>query len=195
MKRNPLPLVYWAAFSALLLLSSPDGGTQLTGSAAATVRTKLPGPLLFPDEPFLRITGKAVVLDAHRLRLTDGTEIDLNGMIDAPDLDQNSLMEGTLFRAGREAAAFLRKLVAESEVICITAHSEKADKPGGYLRGQCFIGETNLQIELVRNGWAIAHHSAMEPWEAIARYNQRGLWRGKFVAPEKWRKGERLVGE
>lgn len=52
-----------------------------------------------------------------------------------------------------------------------------------------------LQIELVRNGWAIARHSSMEEWEVIARENKRGLWRGQFVLPELWRKGERLPGE
>jgi endonuclease YncB( thermonuclease family) len=35
----------------------------------------------------------------------------------------------------------------------------------------------------------------MEPWEVIARENKRGMWRGKFVGPERWRKGERLPGE
>ena len=48
---------------------------------------------------------------------------------------------------------------------------------------------------MVRNGWAIAHHSGITAWEIIARENKRGLWRGKFIVPERWRKGERLPGE
>ena len=63
------------------------------------------------------------------------------------------------------------------------------------LRGDCVVGETSLQIELVRNGWAVARHAAMESWQAIALEQKRGLWRGPFVAPERWRKGERLIGE
>jgi hypothetical protein len=35
----------------------------------------------------------------------------------------------------------------------------------------------------------------MDAWEIIARENKRGLWRGKFTVPERWRKGERLAGE
>jgi hypothetical protein len=31
--------------------------------------------------------------------------------------------------------------------------------------------------------------------EIMARENKRGLWRGQFVLPSKWRKGERLAGE
>ena len=48
---------------------------------------------------------------------------------------------------------------------------------------------------VVRNGWAFSHHSGMDAWEIIARENKRGLWRGKFIVPERWRKGERLPGE
>jgi hypothetical protein len=35
----------------------------------------------------------------------------------------------------------------------------------------------------------------MTPYEIIARENNRGLWRGEFVLPERWRQGERLPGE
>jgi len=45
---------------------------------------------------------------------------------------------------------------------------------------------------MVRNRWAISHHRGMDTWEIIARENKRGLWRGQFVLPERWRKGERL---
>lgn len=62
-------------------------------------------------------------------------------------------------------------------------------------QADAFVGEANLNIEMVRNGWAMAHHSGMAAWEAIARENKRGLWRGTFVFPERWRKGERLPQE
>jgi hypothetical protein len=48
---------------------------------------------------------------------------------------------------------------------------------------------------MVRSSWAFSHHSLMDAWEIIARENKRGLWRGEFVLPEHWRKGERLKGE
>jgi endonuclease YncB( thermonuclease family) len=48
---------------------------------------------------------------------------------------------------------------------------------------------------MVRNGWAISQHTAVDAYEIFARENKRGLWRGQFVVPEKWRKGERLLGE
>jgi hypothetical protein len=35
----------------------------------------------------------------------------------------------------------------------------------------------------------------MDGWAMIAEENHRGIWRGKFIEPERWRKGERLPGE
>jgi endonuclease YncB( thermonuclease family) len=35
----------------------------------------------------------------------------------------------------------------------------------------------------------------MDAYEALAREHKRGLWRGEFVFPERWRKGERLPAE
>jgi endonuclease YncB( thermonuclease family) len=61
--------------------------------------------------------------------------------------------------------------------------------------GDAFVGETMLNIEMVRHGWAISHRSGMDAWQIIARENKRGLWRGEFVVAERWIKGERLPGE
>jgi len=55
------------------------------------------------------------------------------------------------------------------------------------------VGERSLEIEMVRNGSGIAHHSGITAWEIIARENKRGLWQGRFVLPERWRKAERLA--
>jgi hypothetical protein len=57
------------------------------------------------------------------------------------------------------------------------------------------VGETSLKIEMIRNGWAVSHHSGTEGWEMIARENKRGMWRGQFVMPKRWRQGHRLPGE
>ena len=137
-----------------------------------------------------RITGKVKVLNAHTLVFDDGTEVELNGGMDAPELDQKGLVDGAFYPCGKEAAEFLRKMIGDQRVTCFV-FGKKGDK----VRGDCFVEETHLEIEMVRNGWALAHHEGMEAWQAIAREKKRGLWRGEFVAPERWRKGERLAGE
>src|SRR5262245_8912340 len=87
----------------------------------------------------------------------DGTEVDLNGGMDALDLEQRGLIGESLYPCGREAAEFLRQLVAGRVVTCYMQS----------VRGDCFVGETSLEAEMVRNGWAISDHSGTEAWEAI----------------------------
>ncbi len=137
-----------------------------------------------------RIIGKVKVLNAHTLVFDDGTQVELNGGMDAPELEQKGLVGGAFYPCGKDAAEFLRKIIGDQTVTCFVF-----GKKGSKVRGDCFVQETHLEIEMVRNGWALAHHEGMEAWQAIAREKKRGLWRGEFVAPERWRKGERLPGE
>lgn len=163
------------------------------GAAAASklVKEQVRGGIAFPPDKrtWTRITGKVKVRNAHALVFDDGTEVDLNGAIDAPELEQKGLIGNSLYPCGQEAAEFLKQLIGDKPVTCLLDRDSKTN------RGACFVGETSVAIEMVRNGWAIAHHSGMDAWEIIARENKRGLWRGKFVVPERWRKGERLMGE
>jgi endonuclease YncB( thermonuclease family) len=145
------------------------------------------------DDNLFRITGKVKVLDAHTIRYEDGTDVDLNGGMEAPELEQKGLIGDSFYPCGKEAADFLRKLIGDNPVVCYADTSHVADKK--ICIASAFVGETNLNIEMVRNGWALSDHSGMTPWEVIARDNKRGLWRGKFIVPSRWLKGDRLSGE
>jgi endonuclease YncB( thermonuclease family) len=138
----------------------------------------------------VKITGKVEVFDAHTLRYGDGTELELNGGMDAPDLGQPCLLGGTLYPWGKEAAVFLRNLIGDRAVTCYVEGGR-----GAKLHGACFVGETLLDAEMVRNGWAVSHHTGMDGWQMLASENRRGVWRGKFIPPENWRKGDRLPEE
>jgi endonuclease YncB( thermonuclease family) len=161
-------------------------------AGTGTVRAIVQGQWRFPGDKLLRITGRVKVLDAHTLLYGGGIEVDLNGGMDAPELAQKGLIGDQLYPCGQEAADFLKKLIGDKPVTCYA----DADHDGKRIRqADAFVGETNLNIEMVRNGWAMAHHSGMAAWEAMAREDKRGLWRGTFVFPERWRKGERLPEE
>src|SRR5262249_10251638 len=88
------------------------------------------------------------------------------------------------------AADYLRALIRGRVVTC-HVESRRADRS----RGDCFVDEAQLQLEMVRAGWAVSHHSGMDGWEMFAREGRRGVWRGRFLPPEDWRKGDRLPGE
>ncbi len=171
-----------------------DGNSAKSDNKPKVVREQVQGQWRFPGEKLLRITGRVRVLDAHTLVYEDGTKVNINGGMDAPDLGQQGLIGDALYPCGKEAAAFLKKLIGDRPVTCYSDADDpiNAKKLG---RADAFVEETNLNVEMVRNGWAMAHHSGMAAWEVIARDNKRGLWRGKFVFPEKWRKGERLPQE
>ena len=52
-------------------------------------------------------------------------------------------------------------------------------------------GKTNLNQWMVRNGYAIAYRRYSKKYildEDFAKENKLGLWQGKFMSPEKWRK-------
>ena len=108
-----------------------------------------------PNERVLRITGKVKVIDAGTLSFEDGTQVTVASTIDAPALDQKALLDGKFYPAGRDAAEFLRKLIGDKPVRFF-AWDEKEDKEP--VRGLCFVGETQLGMEMVRNGWAVAHY-------------------------------------
>jgi endonuclease YncB( thermonuclease family) len=145
-------------------------------------------------EKVLRITGKIKVIDASTLVFEDGTLVEAAVMVDAPAVEQKGLIGDSFYSCGKEAAQFIQKLIGDQPV-SYYAFGDGGDRDPKKLRGQCFVGETRLGIEMVRNAWALAHHSLMTPYEIIARENERGLWRGKCVVPERWHKGERLPGE
>jgi endonuclease YncB( thermonuclease family) len=173
------------------LPGEPASGGPVAGVRAPEPNRPAEPPTVVKDGPtVVKITGRVKVLDAHTLRYEDGTELELNGGMDAPDRRQQFLIGDKFYPWGEDAAEFLEALIGERPVMC---HVE--GQRGVRLHGACFVGETCLEIEMVRNGWALSHHTGMDGWAMIAQENHRGAWRGKFIEPERWRKGERLPGE
>ena len=195
MRPIPVAVVLVGLVLCTVVSSSDDKIPQDTGDKPKVVKEQIRGGIGFPAEKrmWTRITGKVKVVNAYTLRFGDGAEVCLGGGIDAPELDQKGLIEDSFYPCGKEAAEFLQKLIGDQAVTFLT--TEGHARVGKNQAGSCFVAETNLEIEMVRNGWALAHHSLMTPYEIIARENKRGLWRGKFIIPERWLKGERLPGE
>jgi endonuclease YncB( thermonuclease family) len=164
--------------------AAPEGaGTGAAGGPAPPVVVKEEGRVV-------KVVGKVDVLDAHTLRFADGSLVELNGGMDAPDLEQLAAVGDGLYPWGHVATDFLRERIGGRDVTCYGG-------PGrdGKIHGDCFVDEIQLQIEMVRGGWAVSHHSGMDGWQKFASEGRRGIWRGRFVPPEDWRKGDRLPGE
>ncbi|WP_284180394.1 thermonuclease family protein [Rhabdaerophilum sp. SD176] len=138
--------------------------------------------------PFAQtVVGPATVKDGDGL-VIQGIEFRLQG-IDAPEIGQDcELLDGTSWPCGKLAAGELRSLVEGETVEC---RGDKRDAYGRVL-AICRAGRTNLNRELVRQGFALAfrrYSVEFLPDEAIARSKRRGLWQGRFAAPWDWRHG------
>ena len=59
----------------------------------------------------------------------------------------------------------------------------------------CRVGGVDLNAWMVEQGWAVAYRKYSRDYvahETAAEATRRGLWRGEFVEPSRWRRGERL---
>lgn len=127
-----------------------------------------PGPV--------EIVGQARVVDGDTLEI-DGHRIRLEG-IDAPENAQTCGRRwiGT-WSCGKSAARALSDLVAGRRITC---RSMGRDKYGRIL-GVCSVGESDINAEMVRRGyaWAFVKYSrSYVAEEAEAREARAGIWQG-----------------
>ena len=138
-------------------------------------------------------------------KVVDGDTIHINNYkfrlegIDAPEMRQQckkesfkiSFLTGFIFykdySCGRVSKEKLINKINTSEIKCISSSKDRYKR---YI-ATCFKGKTNLNQWMVRNGFAIAYRRYSKkyvPDEVFAKENKLGLWQGKFMEPEKWRK-------
>ncbi|CCG06964.1 Staphylococcal nuclease-like protein putative [Pararhodospirillum photometricum DSM 122] len=131
------------------------------------------------------LSGPARVIDGNTI-VVAGQTLRLYGL-DAPDLGQTCRSkENRDWPCGRAAAAALRQYIGEWPVGCLTRTRDAADR----LISTCRVGGTDLNAWLVEQGWALACKGCFGGFpleQGRARLARRGLWSGRFEAPEDWR--------
>ncbi|MCH7541130.1 MAG: thermonuclease family protein [Proteobacteria bacterium] len=150
--------------------------------------------LLLPTAALAAITGAATVIDGDTLEI-HGQRIHLHG-IDAPELGQMCVAEGQRYRCGQEAAFALADKIGRKPVFCRELDVDR----NGQIVAVCYLVVSmcsmreNLNAWLVSEGWALAYRRYSVDYideEEAARSARRGIWRGEFVPPWEWRRGER----
>ncbi len=126
------------------------------------------------------LDGNAVVHDGDTLTI-DGERIRLSG-IDAFERDQSCSRAGVDYECGEEARRFLVQMVAGRKPRCEGSRLDRYDR----LLAVCFVGNTEVNRELVATGWAVSY-GAYRTAEIVARINGYGAWEGEFVTPSVWR--------
>jgi endonuclease YncB( thermonuclease family) len=135
------------------------------------------------------LTGIPRISDGDTITIAS-TKIRLEG-IDAPETDQLCLDErGAIWTCGIEARERLAARVGGHEITCRLSGTDRYHRS----LGTCSLDGADLNAWMVQEGWALAfvHYSqAYAAEESAARTDQRGLWKGAFIAPWDWRHRDR----
>ena len=136
------------------------------------------------------LSGRARVIDGDTIELSGGVRIRFHG-IDAPERGQSCRDRGALWLCGGLATHALSKRIAGRAVAC----DEKDRDRYGRIVAVCRLGGEDLNAWMVSEGWALAYRRYSRAYvaeESSAKAARLGVWRGDFVAPWDWRRGERL---
>ena len=124
------------------------------------------------------VDGDTLVVGATKIRLE---------AIDAPETDQICLnAKGERWTCGIEARDRLQAHIAARAIDCSSNGTDVYQRS----LATCSLKGENLNTWMVQEGWALAYvkySTAYQKVEVDARINQRGLWRGAFIAPWDWR--------
>lgn len=141
-------------------------------------------------EPHL--TGDIAVIDGDTIEIA-GTRVRLDS-VDAPELGQECRIAERTYDCGMVARTALLDLTAGARVVCAMAGPPTTGGEEGR-PGRCWADGYDLSEGMVYTGWAVADAAAPGRYALLqqgARTNARGLWKGRFLAPERWRAGARL---
>ena len=143
------------------------------------------------------ISGVPKVVDGDTVHINDN-KFRLEG-IDAPEIGQqckkesfkiSSIISFTFYKdysCGKVSKEKLISKIRGSKIKCIFTTKDRYKR---YI-ATCYKKKTNLNQWMVRNGYAIAYRRYSKKYvsdEDFAKENKLGLWQGKFMNPEKWRK-------
>jgi endonuclease YncB( thermonuclease family) len=136
------------------------------------------------------MNGKPRVIDGDTIEVS-GQRVRLHG-IDTPETKQECRKsDGVAYKCGTMATFALAELIEEHWVKCTGDGNDRYNR----LIATCFAGPVNLNMEMVRRGWALAYRQYSKRYiavEAEAKTKQVGLWQGSFINPWEWRRGSRL---
>ncbi|WP_245424603.1 MULTISPECIES: thermonuclease family protein [Rhizobiaceae] len=138
-----------------------------------------------------------------RARVIDGDTISIRqqririAAIDACERDQTGLKDGKVWRCGAAARSYLGKMIDGQHVRCDIIDQDQYRR----LVGQCFIGDTDIGLAMVKVGLAEAMlrylpaaHSISEveygQAENSARDHGFGMWSAEIESPYDYRRSK-----
>ena len=134
-----------------------------------------------------------------RARVVDGDTLDVGAVrarfhgVDAPESRQSCVAGGRRWACGERATRALAGRIGGRTVACEERDRDRYGRTVAVFRD----GGEDVNAWMVSQGWALAYRRYSRDYvgeETAARDARRGVWRGDFVPPWDWRRGERLAG-
>lgn len=127
------------------------------------------------------VDGDSLEIDGRRVRLID---------IDAPEYKQYCFdANGEKYYCGKISRKYLEDILkkANYDVYCDVQGIDTYKRE----LAECFVEGKNINLLMIRAGWAVAYRAEKkEYWDAEkkARKQKKGVWQGKFLRPEYFRR-------
>jgi endonuclease YncB( thermonuclease family) len=150
-------------------------GSAVHAPEAGETLERLPAPVVAPPPPRPVNLGIVVVEEANRLRTRRGM-VTLAGTQAVPSDAICRLEDGRTPACEVLARTAMRRYVGRRSVSCILGLREDA---GEDHTAACTVGDSDLSLWVVAQGWAFADGTAspeLRAAETTARTEQRGLW-------------------
>ena len=136
------------------------------------------------------ITGEAKVIDGDSIKIK-GVSIRLSG-IDAPEKKQVCFYKDQPYYCGTISLKILKNYIKNKLITCSYSNKDKY----GRILGTCYFYNNqkdsfSLNKYMVLTGNAVAYKRYSKEYlddEEWARKNSLGIWQGKFIRPEEWRR-------
>lgn len=126
------------------------------------------------------------VIDGDSI-VVDGVEMRLEG-IDAPEYHQLCYRaDKSSYPCGIEAFKYMKKLVQNQNLSCKNLGKDRYKRQITV----CFADGLDINQEMVKSGWAVAYDRYSRDYvddEKLAKKKKKGVWQGKFMKPELWRR-------
>ena len=138
------------------------------------------------------VAGRARVIDGDTIEV-QSARIRLYG-IDAPESAQRCREGNRRWSCGEQATRALAGRIHGRSVACEARDQDRY----GRIVAVCRHDGRDVNAWMVDQGWAMAYRrysTAYVDQEAAAKRARRGLWRGDFVRPWDWRRGNRLKSD
>lgn len=151
------------------------------------------------DQIALEAEGRDVLVIDGDTIMIDGVVSDIAG-IDAPELGQQCLHNGSFWDCGMSSAIQLRKYFAMAPfaVRCWPGDQEHSGKDDDFPIVECGIGERDVAAAMVSDGEALPIEGYSHRYDGLSEEADNagiGIHGGDMIPPNEWRSGKRLDGE